>query len=349
MCYHIWQLLLSLSLSLSIRTSSILLQPLFLILLPSWAAYFFHSIFFFSSYRFSFSSFLYLLVCNSISVFSSSPSFLFVTISFSLISSQFLVLSLSPFLFLSLSLSLSPPPSLSLSVQLWAPPYVSIAIGKWNPWWSRCHGDSLHSLTSAHLTSPLALSLSVCLSFSFSFFLVNVLSSLILVTPSTWSKRGWRIAGIVFPASYMNTACLQLLTLLFLFCSLSSFLDYPIRASFFFSAVPFLFIQHSPCSRPLSHDSSTSFGSSFLSTFRQLDAFLTTRSTHPEGTTVELYSASTTTIVSSSVRWKADKQRRCKRAAPFHFCLTSNLLQHRLMKETWSDRPWWRSEGRLEA
>ena len=178
MCYHIWQLLLSLSLSLSIRTSSILLQPLFLILLPSWAAYFFHSIFFFSSYRFSFSSFLYLLVCNSISVFSSSPSFLFVTISFSLISSQFLVLSLSPSL--SLSLSLSPPPSLSLSVQLWAPPYVSIAIGKWNPWWSRCHGDSLHSLTSAHLTSPLALSLSVCLSFSSTCF---HLSSLLLLRP----------------------------------------------------------------------------------------------------------------------------------------------------------------------
>ena len=89
----------------------------------------FRSIFLFSSSRFS-------SLYNSVSLFYHAHIFLS------------LPLSLPLSLFLSLSLSLS------LSIQLWAPPYVSIAIGKWNPWWSRCHGDSLHSLTSAHLTSP---------------------------------------------------------------------------------------------------------------------------------------------------------------------------------------------------
>lgn len=226
-------------------------------------------------------------------------------------------------------------------MQLWAPPYVSIAIGKWNPWWSRCHGDSLHSLTSAHLTSPLALSLSVCLSlFLFLFlsrqraFISHPCYSSELIKTGLKNRRH-RLPSLIYEHSMPSASYSP-------FSLLSAFFvpPYPIRASFSSFAVRFLFIQHSPYSRPLSHDSSTSFGSSFLSTFRQLDAFLTTRSTHPEGTTVELYSASTTTIVSSSVRWKADKQRWCKRAAPFHFCLTSNLLQHRLMKETWSDRPW---------
>ena len=148
----------------------------------------------------------------------------------------------------------------------------------------------------------------------------------------------------------MNTACLRLLIFLpspllhprvlafSLSLSLCSFLDYPIRTTNFsfppawlvfslstVAPVPASFLSTIPPSRSalLSH-----------STSRQLDAFLTTRRTHSEGTTVELYSAAAATIVSSSVRRKGDKQRRCKRAAPFHFCLTSNLLRRRLMKET---------------
>lgn len=201
-------------------------------------------------------------------------------------------------------------------------------------------------LTLPHLSLCLCLSVSLSLSLSFSSTCFH-LPSLLLLRPDQNGVEESQ-ASSSQPHIWTQHAFSFLLSFFSSVRSLrsSTILSYP---SFFSFAVRFLFIRHSPCSRPLSHDSSTSFGSSFLSTFRQLDAFLTTRSTHPEGTTVELYSASTTTIVSSSVRWKADKQRRCKRAAPFHFCLTSNLLQHRLMKETWSDRPWWRSEGRLEA
>lgn len=98
----------------------------------------FRSIFRFSSARFSFPFFPYLLAYT--------PSLFFLPLRVSL--------SRYPPLLLRYLHAASRCGCLSRAVQLWAPPYVSIAIGKWNPWWSRCHGDSLHSLTSAHLTSP---------------------------------------------------------------------------------------------------------------------------------------------------------------------------------------------------
>ena len=138
----------------------------------------------------------------------------------------------------------------------------------------------------------------------------------------------------------MNTACLRLLIFLFLPSSCSLFVRSlaTLLELLFLFLFPRWFSLYPPWLLSslffLSRSLRLSFGSSFLSASRQLDAFLTTRRTHSEGTTVELYSAAATTIVSSSVRWKGDKQRRCKRVAPFHFCLTSNLLRRCLMKET---------------
>ena len=128
----------------------------------------------------------------------------------------------------------------------------------------------------------------------------------------------------------MNTACL---------CFLISF---PF-SNFFLPLPSFLSLAYSSSSiRFFLPSFLPSFLPFFPRTSRQLDAFLTTlRVLTHEGTTgKELYSAAAaTTNRFFEGRWKGDKQLRCKRAAPFHLCLTSNLLRRRLMKETWSDRP----------